>query len=67
MGRPRYLGESGQASLEYAAVAAALLIVVAGLAGLWRFGSEGGLQRIALQHASHALAAQGGVIDALLY
>ncbi|MGN0038251.1 MAG: hypothetical protein ACI36Y_03825 [Coriobacteriales bacterium] len=67
MGRPRYLEEAGQASVEYAAIAAALLVVVVGLAGLWRFGSEGGLQRIAVQHASHALAAQGGVIDALLY
>ena len=67
MGRPRYLGEEGQASLEYAAVAAGLLVVLTGLAALWRFGSQGGLFRIAAEHASHALTAQGGVIDALLY
>lgn len=67
MGGPRYSAEAGQASLEYAAVAAGLLAVLAGLAALWRFGSGGGLLRIAAAHASHALAAQGGVIDALLY
>ena len=67
MGRPRYLAESGQASLEYAAVTAALLVVAMGLGALWHFGSEGGFGLIARAHASHALAAQGGVIDVLLY
>ncbi|MBS7406069.1 MAG: hypothetical protein ACI4OC_02290 [Coriobacteriales bacterium] len=67
MGRPRYLAESGQASLEYAAVTAALLVVAMGLGALWHFGSEGGFGLIARAHASHALASQGGVIDVLLY
>lgn len=67
MSRPRYLGETGQASVEYAAVAAALMVVVAGLGCLWHFGSEGGFARTAAEHASHALASPGGVVDALLY
>lgn len=59
--------ESGQASLEYAALTAALLVVVIACAALWRFGSGGGFARVAQGQASHAIEADGGMVDALLY
>ena len=65
---PRFLqGESGQATVEYVIVGAALIAVIAACGSLWRFGSQGGLEKIAQSHASHAIEAQGGLVDALLY
>lgn len=60
-------GENGQASVEYAALTVALIVVVVACGTLWRFGSEGGFSRTAQQHASHAADAEGGLVDALLY
>lgn len=60
-------GEDGQASVEYVAVGVALVALIAACAVLWRFGSEGGFLRIAQSHASHAIDAEGGLVDALLY
>ncbi len=59
--------ESGQASVEYAALTVALIVVVVACGALWRFGSSGGFGRLAQSHASHAIEAEGGLIDALLY
>lgn len=59
--------DSGQSTVEYAAVGAALIAVVIALGALWRFGSGGGLQELVQIHASHAIEAEGGVIDVLLY
>ena len=60
-------GESGQATVEYVIVGAALIAVIAACGSLWRFGSQGGFERVAQSHASHALEAQGGLVDVLLY
>lgn len=59
--------ESGQASLEYAVVCAALIVIVVACGALWRFGAGDGFSDIALRHASHSVEAQGGIVDALLY
>lgn len=64
---PGKQGETGQASVEYAALTVALIVVVVACGALWRFGSEGGFSRVAHQHASHAIDAEGGLVDALLY
>lgn len=60
-------GESGQASVEYVAIGIALIVVIAACGSLWRFGSAGGFARIAQNHASHAIDAEGGLVDVLLY
>lgn len=59
--------ESGQTSLEYAVVCAALIVIVVACGALWRFGADGGFSDSALRHASHSIEAQGGIVDALLY
>lgn len=60
-------GEKGQASVEYAAICAALIVIAVACGALWRFGAAGGFADAALDHASHSLEAQGGIVDALLY
>ena len=59
--------ETGQASVEYAALTVAMLMIVIACGALWRFGSDGGFARLAQSHASHAIEAEGGLADALLY
>ena len=58
--------ESGQATVEYAIVLAALLAVVLGVAALWRFAESGGFVEAAAESASYATSV-GGMQDALLY
>lgn len=60
-------GESGQATVEYVAIGVVLVALIAACGTLWRFGSEGGFARVAQVHASHAIDAQGGLVDVLLY
>lgn len=60
-------GEEGQASVEYAAIGVALIVVVVACGALWRFGAQDGFAQIAQDHASHMLEARGGLVDVLLY
>ncbi len=59
-------GEAGQASLEYLLVGSVLMIMVVGLAALWRFASDGRFDHLVDTCASHAVST-GGALDVLLF
>lgn len=61
--------ERGQATVEYAVVAGALVAVVVGLGALWRLAESGALVDHAVLSASHHIhmATLGGGADVLLY
>ncbi len=59
--------EDGQASVEYAAIGVALIVMIVACAALWRFGEQGGFAQVSQEHASHSIEAQGGLVDVLLY
>lgn len=61
------IGESGQATVEYVVVAVALIVTVVVLGALWRFFSDGRATQLIEAHASHAVAEEGGLVDALLF
>jgi len=59
--------ESGQATVEYLIVGVVLIIVIVGVAALWRFVSGGGLAALMASQPSHALGSLGGAADVLMY
>lgn len=63
------LDESGQATVEYAVVTGAFLVIVVALAALWRQVESGLLVEHALAAASHhvQLTAPGFLADIFLY
>lgn len=61
------LDEEGQATVEYAVVAVALMAGVVALGALWRFLSGGGATRLIAAGASHVVSEGGGLLDVLLY
>lgn len=61
------LDERGQATVEYLLAGIALLATIVALGALWRFASDGRLTLLADDAASHAIAAVGGVADALMF
>lgn len=56
---------SGQSTVEYALVAAALSAIVAGLAALWRLAADGGAASCVAASLTHALPS--GVCDVLAF
>lgn len=55
------IGESGQSTVEYAVVAAALTMMVVGMGALWRFFSDGSAVSVVIESLTHALP--WGVLD----
>lgn len=56
---------SGQGTVEYALMAAALIAVAAGLAAFWHFAAQGSFASAAVESLSHRLAK--GVLDIALF
>ena len=62
------LDRSGQGTVEFAIVTAALLAVVVGLGALWRLFGDGIVLDHALASASHHLSGSiGAIIDVFCY
>ncbi|QWT17463.1 hypothetical protein KPC83_06410 [Collinsella sp. zg1085] len=57
---------SAQGTFEYAVVCSMMLVIILGLAVLWRASAHGGLSALVEQAASHAAHARG-VPDLVLY
>ncbi len=61
----RLVDRSGQSTVEYALVAAALCAIVAGLGALWRFASGSGPATAMAASLTHAIPQ--GVFDVLAF
>lgn len=60
--------DSGQGTVEYAAVLFGLMVLIAGLAALFRVVESGVLTQHVLQSASHHVGGSiAGVVDAFMY
>mgnify|MGYP003371046944 FL=1 len=61
----RLADRSGQSTVEYALVAAALSAIVLGLGALWRFASDGSVSQALARSLTHTLPS--GVLDVLAF